>query len=374
MKSCFVTGPVKSGTTLLISLLDSHPELALFPMEVKLFTHWIERFADDKTRYSDLNNFFLKKSKIKLMDPHQKDTADIMNSGRINFTGFDFKEFKRIQEERSLLPENYELTGPKLIQKYILDLHRSLCKVLGVTEPNIFVSKEGNHGASHLAEIVELFPQARFLVLVRDPRDIFVSFKAIAENKKRGIHSPTFKDNVSVCRFVNDNKGKNISSYTELYLERAQDEKFHFVKYENLVRKPNEEMTKIAHFLQIENLPSLQYPTNFGNRWGGNSSSMGEFKGVDSNRLEKWTQKLTGSERRIIEFFLHEYLTQANYGVEEEQQNRLSVLIDVIVTEIKSIQSSFRLSARGVYYLLKHLVVTIKAVFSCLFDIKYLGG
>lgn len=101
---------------------------------------------------------------------------------------------------------------------------------------------------------------------------------------------------------------------------------------------------------------------------------MGEFKGVESNRLEKWTQELTGSERRIIEFFLHEYLTQANYGVEEVQQNRLSVLIDVIVTEIKSIQSSFRLSARGVYYLLKHLVVTMKAVFSCLFDIKYLGG
>ena len=49
MKSCFVIGPVKSGTTLLISLLDSHPELALFPMEVKLFTHWIEKFADNKT-------------------------------------------------------------------------------------------------------------------------------------------------------------------------------------------------------------------------------------------------------------------------------------------------------------------------------------
>ncbi|SVC62317.1 uncharacterized protein METZ01_LOCUS315171, partial [marine metagenome] len=32
VKSCFVIGPVKSGTTLLISLLDSHPELALFPM------------------------------------------------------------------------------------------------------------------------------------------------------------------------------------------------------------------------------------------------------------------------------------------------------------------------------------------------------
>ena len=88
MNSCFVIGPVKSGTTLLISLLDSHPELALFPMEVKILTHWIERFADDKTRYSHLNDFFLKSSKLKLMDESRTGTADIMNSGRIDFSGY----------------------------------------------------------------------------------------------------------------------------------------------------------------------------------------------------------------------------------------------------------------------------------------------
>ena len=373
MKSCFLIGPVKSGTTLLISLLDSHPELALFPMEVKIFTHWIERFADDETRYSDLNDFFLNTSKIKLMDESRKGAADIMNSGRIDFSGFDFKAFEKIQKEKSVMPENYNLTGPKLIQKYMLDLHRSLSKVLGVTEPKAFVSKEGNHGANYIKDIVELFPQARFIVLVRDPRDMFVSFKVIAEKKRQGVHSPTFKDNVSACRFVNENKGKNISSYTELYFKRAQDEKFHFVKYENLVRNPIEEMTKIAQFLEINNLASLQYPSNFGNRWGGNSSSMGEFKGVESNRLKKWAQELASSESRIIEFFLYEYLTQAKYVIEHAQKNRLRILADVIGTEAKSIKTSFRVSARGVYYFGKHLVVTMKAVYSCLFDVKYLG-
>ena len=373
MNSCFVIGPVKSGTTLLISLLDSHPELALFPMEVKIFTHWIERFADDKTRYSHLNDFFLKSSKIKLMDESRTGTADIMNSGRIDFSGFDFKAFEQLQKEKSVMSENYNLTGPKLIQKYILDLHRSLSQVLDVPNPKVFVSKEGNHGANYIKEIIELFPPARFIVLVRDPRDIFVSFKVIAEKKRQGVHSPTFKDNVSVCRFVNGNKGKNISSYTELYLDRAHEKNFIFVKYENLVRNPVEEMTKIAQYLEIDNIASLQYPSNFGNRWGGNSSSMGEFNGVESNRLNKWTRELATSEIRIIEFFLDEYLTQAKYVIERTKIKRLRILADVIGTEAQSIKTSFRVSARGVYYFAKHLVVTMKAVYSCLFDVKYLG-
>ena len=210
-------------------------------------------------------------------------------------------------------------------------------------------------------------------MLVRDPRDIFVSFKVIAEKKRQGVHSPTFKDNVSVCRFVNGNKGKNISSYTELYLERAHEKNFIFVKYENLVRNPVEEMTKIAQYLEIDNIASLQYPSNFGNRWGGNSSSMGEFNGVESNRLNKWARELATSEIRVIEFFLDEYLTQAKYVIERTKIKRLRILADVIGTEARSIKTSLRVSARGVYYFGKHLVVTMKAVYSCLFDVKYLG-
>ena len=87
---CIVIGPVKSGTTLLISLLDSHPELMLFPMEVKFFTHWFEYLRHAQGSYQDLNSFFLSKSKVRLMDRDGGRHADIMNSGRIDFSNFNF--------------------------------------------------------------------------------------------------------------------------------------------------------------------------------------------------------------------------------------------------------------------------------------------
>ena len=100
---------------------------------------------------------------------------------------------------------------------------------------------------------------------------------------------------------------------------------------------------------------------------------MGEFRGIEPSRLKKWNQELSNSERRIIEYFLYEYLTQAKHLAERGQRNKYRILADIICTEARSIKTSFRVSIRGVYYAGKHLIVTMKSVYSCLFDVKYLG-
>ena len=46
--------------------------------------------------------------------------------------------------------------------------------------------KEGNHGAPYIEKIRRLFGNVRFIVVQRDPRDIFVSLKTIAEQKRQG--------------------------------------------------------------------------------------------------------------------------------------------------------------------------------------------
>src|SRR5436305_14397103 len=41
----FIAGPAKSGTTLLVSLLDSHPELLVFPTETAYFPTVLTKYA-----------------------------------------------------------------------------------------------------------------------------------------------------------------------------------------------------------------------------------------------------------------------------------------------------------------------------------------
>ena len=121
-ETCVVIGPVKSGTTLMISLMDSHADLSLFPMEVKFLTHWFERLSVNQPTYTDLNEFFLGESKIRLMDHNLRNEADIMNSGRIDFFGFNYARFKDEMSQAASRAKTVEIRGTELFKKFILDI------------------------------------------------------------------------------------------------------------------------------------------------------------------------------------------------------------------------------------------------------------
>ena len=339
MKNCCVIGPVKSGTTLMISLLDAHPELSLFPLEVKFFTHWLERLSSPLVKYEDLSSFFLEKSKVRLMNRDFSDERDVMNSGRIDFSGFDFKGF-RSQLESQSASNNFDCDSEdELFVRFYEGIHAALNQTGLRSRGDWIVSKEGNHGAKHIDRIREIFPGTKFIVLCRDPRDIFASFKAISQRKADGLHSPTFNLYVSPSSYVYDNKEKNISAYEDVYSNYRQNKDFLFVKYESLVNEVSKEMFRVAQFLGIEFDEVLTRPTNLGNIWGGNASEMMGFNAVWTPRVSKWQSKLTESERRILERFLFRYLSQCNYFCENDQGRACRINRSVIITEVKAVLS-----------------------------------
>ncbi len=44
-RACFIAGPAKSGTTLLTSLLDAHPELLVLPEETAYFPTVLTKYG-----------------------------------------------------------------------------------------------------------------------------------------------------------------------------------------------------------------------------------------------------------------------------------------------------------------------------------------
>jgi len=371
--TCVVMGPVKSGTTLMISLMDSHKDLSLFPMEVKFFTHWLERLSDKQPTYTDLNEFFFEESKIRLMNNNLKDRADIMNSGRIDFSGFNYSEFKHEMNQAAIRTKEVEISGTELFRKFIRDIHETLDALCGKNGRKVIVSKEGNHGAKYLNQIRDLYPRSKFIVIVRDPRDIFVSFKAIAEKKKAGLKSPSFKEKITPCRFINGNKGKNIYAYNELAKRYKGSEDFCFVRYEDLVSNTAKEMTVVAKFLGVKFTNELISPTNLGNPWGGNASSLIGFERVESNRTEKWRKELESSERRIIEYFCYGYLESSGYDLPMVKPLNYRVILDILLTEVREVRVSDLTSIRGLYYLFKKAILVTRACCACLFRMSVLG-
>jgi len=339
MRNCCVIGPVKSGTTLMISLLDAHPQLSLFPLEVKFFTHWFESLSSSQIQFNDLSTFFLDKSKIRLMDHQLSDEKDLMNSGRIDFSGFDFARFREFVESRL---DDHQLdaqVGDNRFVTFYREIHAALNEIVFKPRAKWIVSKEGNHGAKHIEHIREVFPKTKFIVLCRDPRDIFASFKAISRRKVEGLHSPTFGVYVSPSSYVYDNKQKNIAAYEDVYSKYREDEDFLFVKYERLVRDVEEEMRRVVDFLEIDFENVLVRPTNLGNLWGGNASELMTFSKVRSERVGKWQSVLKRSEIQVLERFLGRYLLQCNYPRHQKRQRKTwQVVLSVLATEANALR------------------------------------
>ena len=342
MKNCCVIGPVKSGTTLMISLLDSHPQLSLFPLEVKFLTHWFESLSYRPTTYEDLTSFFLERSKIRLMNGELGVERDIMNSGRIDFSGFDFRQFHNLIRSQSESIKFNNHAGDDLFVKFYKDVHAALDLSISRETANWIVSKEGNHGAKHIRDIQNILPSTKFIVLCRDPRDIYASYKAISLRKAEGLRSPTFKLYVSACSYVHDNKGKNITAYEDVFSHYVENTDFLFVHYERLVSQVSEEMHRVANFLGIEFDEVLTQPTNLGNPWGGNASELMRFDGVKQERVSKWHSDLTGSEIQLLEYFFFRYLSQCDYECKRERIKQRQVIGSVLVTEVDALRDYMR--------------------------------
>ena len=364
MNCCCVIGPSKSGTTLMACLLDSHSELSIIPLEVKFFEHCYSTLKNSSISYTSLNDYFFNESKLKLMQSNFDYQIDIMNSGRIDFSGFDFTAFKHIMEEnaRSYQFRNLEC----LFQDYIIDVHSEYSKIISKNTPKLFVSKEGVHGVSHISRISANFPKTRFIVMTRDPRDMYASFKSIALKKSKGLNSPSFKSNISPTEYVFSNKRKNCFSYYDLHSIYKDNNYFLFIRYEELVETPHKIMKNVAKFLDIEYNEILLQPTTAGNIWGGNSSSMERFEQISSRRSYKWKKELTHREIRVLEFYLKNYMKIYDYKISFTIISRYQIIKDILLCNMYGISVNWIEFLRPWYRIYKIVLITLKAIISCL--------
>ena len=314
MKACFVIGPARSGTTLMISLLDSHPELSVVPLEIKFYAQYFERL-NANVSYAKLNDFMLNQSKIRVIKEHSTCTLDPLNTGFVNFKNVDYQIVeKEMQRNIMKYSNDFKLS---MIDKYICDFHVAYNKALGLPKKKGFAVKEGNHGLPYINEIRSDFKNARFVVMVRDPRDMYSSFKRIARMIQAGEKYASFTDSISVMEYLFSyhNQGKRCYDYMNYFNESNDDKCFLFVRYEDLVNNSRSVMKDVASFIGINFDEILLKPTTAGNPWYGNASNRKKFDSINNSRTSKWRKELGKSEILLIEYFLANYMKQWKYDV-----------------------------------------------------------
>lgn len=359
MIPCFVIGPAKSGTTLMVALLDNHPELTVVPLEVKYYDMY-KNVIHSSSDYRRAIDFFLYTSKLKLIQQNRLSTVDPMNTGYQDYSDINFETIKKELDKRCAVYERHPETDRSVLARFIIDFHEAYSAAGGHKIQKGFVVKEGNHGLPYLDLITTDFPNAKFIVLVRDPRDMFASLKSIADLMRQGWMYPSFSSSISVLEYIFSKPRKSCRAYVEFFRDQVSDGQIHFVRYEDLVQDPKSVMQQIGDFLNINFCEQLLTPTAAGKAWGGNASDGNPIVGISRSRISKWEKALNKSEIILIEYFLKNYMQKWNYKQKYSPNSARNLLFSLNILDILgSPPVGYKDLIKPYYKLLKYIVKSV---------------
>jgi len=290
----FICGHRKSGTTLLHNLFDDHPDLLVYPIDLNLLYAYFPIYNTDQ--YSDTQR--IDRLKKILFRDLEVQLANENISGVIDIIGFENLFFARLN--------GADLTDMKKIITALLESYGETMGRLG----KIPLVKETSIEL-YLNDIIQWFPNSKFIHLVRDPRDNFAALKSgvqehyslLGEDEKQTLASLIFRTRQGL------EMGK-------LNLDYLGAKSYKFINFSKLVANPHDVMIELSEFLTIEFLDSLIIPSRLGRASKGNNFDGNKFKGISAENTNRWRERISVFEAKIIEFHLGKLMKDFGYSLE----------------------------------------------------------
>jgi hypothetical protein len=153
--------------------------------------------------------------------------------------------------------------------------------------------------------VFELLPEARFLISVRDPRDIACSQIEVGEKQRQQGQNIRFPRDVT--RLSQENRHYYLPSMTFQH-PRFRDQVL-FVRYEDLVQQPDTQIDRIRAFtgLALDDYNPAEFWAGGGRDFRSDHESGDPYinelygKGVSTSRVGRYQELLTPGEIRAIE-------------------------------------------------------------------------
>ncbi|HVA98982.1 MAG TPA: sulfotransferase [Bacteroidia bacterium] len=283
----FIVGIGRSGTTMLQSLLDANEEVIL-PLESSLIMYL-------KQKYFRTKNWSNKKIDELILDLHLD----------IKFKYLWKIDYEKLRNDLYKLPEksrNFTLICRQIYLNYPSIFNKEKIKIIGDKNPkySIFVK-----------ELLDIFPDAKFIHLVRDYRS------NVASNKK------TF----------NNNNVALLAHKWEMYNRNIEKQKakkptaFYTLKYEDFVVDPEKYTKEICTFLNIIFLPEMfnfyektsKYFEDTHARFAIVHPHLTEP--INDNNMDKWKKELSEKEQKVIDYIAGDYAAKYGYVKEYNEKN-----------------------------------------------------
>jgi hypothetical protein len=287
-RACFIAGQAKSGTTLIVALLDGHPELLVFPQDTAYFATALTKYGPRGRRAQF--DYLTKQSWSKVLFGFENRVRkhDYSSFPREKlYQTFEGLAFDPANERRDLLV--------LMMEAYATVFDIPLDRVKRWVEKT-------PANRNYVSQIFARFPYAKLLITMRDPRALLAAQIHLEKRRKTGRFSvyqviAHWRVTAKLARSV-----------------RTGDLSGFVIPYEKLVESPAPMMRQVCEYLEIAFQPDIVLnPTKVGNLWVGNSSAGVEFTQISTEPVTRWKRELTEDEIGWVEWHCRDLMPEFGY-------------------------------------------------------------
>lgn len=265
----FVVGAPRSGTTLLRTMLNRHPRIGLCDETFFFYYVYARRRA-----FGDLTR---ERNRRRLAECY-------IATDRIRSLGLDEAALTT-----ALVREGHSYPA----------FFRTLMRFFAMAHGKLHCGEKTPDHALLTETLCSWYPDCRIIHLLRDPRDVVASL----------VRMPWGSNSVvaNARRWVRCTVGGQLCNGRENHL---------LVRYEQLVRQPERELTRVCGFLGESFQPVMleaQPSTGTGKWWF--ERARGE---ITTERLEKWRDELSPSQAALVEWVAGELMKQHGFELSQE--------------------------------------------------------
>lgn len=272
----FIISSGRSGTTLLASILDSHPQILIPPEQFVMHKVIAKYKLYNWMPWSDLCNVIVGDfARSRTNVNWQLETAQLLT------VLAELAPEKR--SLRNIIDTVYRAYGKQ---------HKQSFSIWGDKTPK---------NSARVENLLEVFPDAHYLALIRDGRDVVSSI--LEKNANRNIDYACEKWMQSVETI---NKAR----------KSIRADQFCVIRYEDLVVDPLKTVRKILKFLNCDGDISSLSRESYIKKMGGMAQAkhFGNLhKPINEKSVGAWRQRLSAVEAGIISKRMENYLKQYKY-------------------------------------------------------------
>ncbi|MEZ5428782.1 MAG: sulfotransferase [Pyrinomonadaceae bacterium] len=302
----FVVGYMHSGTTLLINILKSQSSVFSGNRETKYFMHlpMIRKVYSDLENDEVLKNFVFYAIKI-VKTGFNKTEMNVKVPAEFNVQWFGDDE-KRLE----VLMKDAKLNRDHGAIFNLVSNH--MAQSMGKSR---WVEKTPTH-IFHIDEMLKSVPDALFVEIVRDPRDVLASKKTrrlgVWESEKyAGDRLKKHREKAF------DPLWDSLSWKSAIHAGRkARDkypEKIILIRYEDLAENPEQKVREICDFLKMEFEPEMLNITTR-NSAEDDAEDVGQT-GIQTNSIGRWHKTLRSPEVGVCQWQVGEDMSDLGYSL-----------------------------------------------------------